>query len=82
MSPLRDWIGKKGPFEPRLSRLSAARKRQALPQAATSISRKPSTHKALRTGKAVFRQRCRFNAKEGCASHPICGIADHRRVMQ
>ncbi|MBP6194175.1 MAG: hypothetical protein KA451_07235 [Methyloversatilis sp.] len=51
---MRDWIGKKGPFEPRLSRLSAARKRQALPPAATQISRKPFTHKAFRAGKAVF----------------------------
>jgi hypothetical protein len=82
MSRLRDWIGKKGPFVPRLSGLSAARKRQALPPEAMSISRKPNARKALPAGKASFRQPGCFNAKEGRASHPICGIAERRCVMQ
>jgi hypothetical protein len=41
MSPLRDWIGKKGPFVPRLSRLSAASKAASF--AARSHTDQPQT---------------------------------------
>jgi hypothetical protein len=82
MTVWRRWIGKKGRLMPRLSCLSAAPERQALPQKSGEIRRKPNAMAALRTGNPICLPDRPFNAEQDGAYEPICGIARAARVVQ
>jgi len=82
MTVLRRWIGKKGRLMPRLSCLSAAPERQALPQKSGEIRRKPNAMAALRTGNPICLPDPPLNAEQDRAYDLICGITRAARMVQ